>query len=74
MDQVTEGLQLSVVDRLADVLAMTRRERGTYKLFPVPGYPQRTIRTAALRRRTTFKCVRPQRRECRPATIVTDPF
>jgi hypothetical protein len=32
MDQVTEGLQLSVVDRLADVLAMTRRERGTAML------------------------------------------
>ena len=32
MDQMTEGLQPSVVDRLADVLAMTRRERGTAML------------------------------------------
>jgi ABC-type branched-subunit amino acid transport system ATPase component len=32
LDEVTEGLQPSVVDRLAEVLATTRRERGTAML------------------------------------------
>ena len=32
LDEVTEGLQPSVVDRLAEVLAATRRERGTAML------------------------------------------
>jgi branched-chain amino acid transport system ATP-binding protein len=32
LDEVTEGLQPSVVDRLADVLAATRRDRGTAML------------------------------------------
>ena len=32
MDEVTEGLQPSIVDRLADVLATTRRERSTAML------------------------------------------
>jgi ABC-type branched-subunit amino acid transport system ATPase component len=32
LDEVTEGLQPSVVDRLAEVLATTRRDRGTAML------------------------------------------
>ena len=32
LDEVTEGLQPSVVDRLAEVLAATRRDRGTAML------------------------------------------
>lgn len=32
LDEVTEGLQPSVVDRLSEVLASTRRERGTAML------------------------------------------
>jgi ABC-type branched-subunit amino acid transport system ATPase component len=32
LDEVTEGLQPSVVDRLSEVLALTRRERGTAML------------------------------------------
>ena len=32
LDEVTEGLQPSVVDRLSEVLATTRRERGTAML------------------------------------------
>ncbi len=32
LDEVTEGLQPSVVDRLAEVLAKTRRDRGTAML------------------------------------------
>jgi len=32
LDEVTEGLQPSVVDQLAEVLAKTRRERGTAML------------------------------------------
>ena len=32
LDEVTEGLQPSIVDRLANVLATTRRERGTAML------------------------------------------
>ncbi|MBI5263980.1 MAG: ABC transporter ATP-binding protein [Bradyrhizobium sp.] len=33
LDEVTEGLQPSVVDRLAEVLAETRRDRGTAMLL-----------------------------------------
>ncbi len=33
IDEVTEGLQPSVVDRLAEVLAATRREKGTAMLI-----------------------------------------
>lgn len=33
LDEVTEGLQPSVVDRLADVLATTRHQRGTAMLI-----------------------------------------
>jgi branched-chain amino acid transport system ATP-binding protein len=32
LDEVTEGLQPSVVDRVAEVLALTRRELGTAML------------------------------------------
>ena len=32
LDEITEGLQPSVIDRLSEVLATTRRERGTAML------------------------------------------
>src|SRR4029077_1183755 len=39
LDEVTEGLQPSVVDRLSEVLALTRRERGTAMLVVAQHLP-----------------------------------
>ena len=49
LDEVTEGLQPSVVDRLAEVLATTRRDRGTAMLVVEQHLPGTFLDSAALK-------------------------